>query len=212
MKQIDYFVDASTGRLVTSTGASQGQVPEWVRGDHYSIRLRFLNGEEPAPLLEPVSYRFGAKPQKRYRVPFLVFSDNNSFAAEAGTGTLTFTVNLNTTLLDNLLNPGDSDGKDDETINTEVEMIDVDGNVSTIAKFRVKILNDVINGNEGVPDPAMPDYVSSDDFKAMLREVTHPTEGSYKIEDGKLYLWDIDLEQFSPVGLNENGLAVLEDS
>ncbi len=210
MKAISYYIDLATCRLVTASGANEGRTPEWIRGDKYTITLQFLAGESPAPLPEDVVYRFGIKPLRKYRSAFLAFSDLDRFTAVPAAGTVTFVVDLNTNGLDALLNPDGSDGKEDEMVNAEVEMIDGDGNPSTVARFRVNIVNDVINGTEGIPDTTTPDYVDLNTFRAMVREITHPSEGYYRLENGTLYLWDAARLVYSPVALHENGVAVLE--
>ena len=40
---------------------------------------------------------------------------------------------------------------------------------------------------------------------------TAPPEGYYKLEDGKLYLWDIELLAYFPVALSDEEIVILEE-
>ncbi|HMO52311.1 MAG TPA: hypothetical protein PKE26_11855 [Kiritimatiellia bacterium] len=169
MKALDYWIDVESGKLVTETGQQQGKVPEWPRGDTFLVRLRFLsltNTNVPSPYaLSPATFTLGAKKQKDYAGDFQVFSDHDRFnragdwdEASLEAGKLSVLVNLNTQALDELLG-GDKEG---ERLNFEIEMIDTEGHASTIARFPVTIVNDVIKGNEGIVEEALPEYYTKE--------------------------------------------------
>jgi len=220
IRTIPLRIDVMRAILVESNGSPYTQKLRLVRGDDVQLNLDVVTVDPATQALTPFAFddgtvfRLVGKREKDYGGPEVILADANTWnvtghrtdLSVAG-GKLSCRFRLNRQTLLNALGAENPSLK----VVIDIEAITSAGEVSTLVQLNETILNDAARNPAAAAD-AGDDYVSLDEFRAMLREITHPTEGAYKLEDGFVHLWDVETEQFRRVGLMEGGLAVLEDS
>ena len=114
-------------------------------------------------------------------------------------------VNFNTTKLRDALN------SDDASITVRCDItVQSPGRRPSTVQFAFTVANDVRRGNEGEPEDIHPEYATVDYLLAKFREVTHPANGRYRIENGTLYLRDRTTGAYEPYELDDGKLVRIQ--
>lgn len=148
---MNLYFDLDAGYFVTSPGSRERLTTmELKRGDTCSLAVRFLTGGTVTGLATGATGKFGMKEQGDF---------DGDFVASAGTWTktgtglatvYTFSVNLSTTELNELLGVGAAADVASVTLNAEMEFI-ADGVRTSSNTIRCTVYNDVIRGTESGP-------------------------------------------------------------
>lgn len=212
--------DINRAIAVGSTGAPLMSNFNFIRGDDNRIDLDIVTVDISAETMtafgfdDGTVFRVVGKKAGAYDGPELVLAEPTAFNLPGSRpdlspvhGRLSVKIKLNRkALLDAL---GGSNKFIDVVI--DFEAITIHGEVSTILQLHDRILNDAARNQSQIDDnPA--GYLSLDEFRAMLRQVTHPDGGTYRIEDGQIKLIDIVHQDFVGIGLNDYAVGALEDS
>ena len=188
---------------------------KWVLNDGLVLRLQFqikgTGGEmEALEISEQAVLELGVKKKGEYDGTLLVYSGPELWnragdwaEANRSEGRCSVLVNLNTKEL-----------RDEFSSSTEEVEVLVDvcitepGEAQTTVQFGRLIINDVLKLNQDEGASQNPDFATLDYVDAAVQAVTTPPAGYYKLESGKLFLWDIALETYFPVSLNDQALIV----
>lgn len=191
---------------------------KWCLSDEIVLRIYFEistgNGEyEGLEIPDNAILELGAKAVDDYDGNLLLYSGNEKWNVSGDweevnryVGMCSVRVDLHT---QQLLAKFTSTTKELEIIVDVV--ITIPGHRHMTIQFRKYVLNDVLKLNQGEAISANPDFQTVDDVNAAILAVTTPAEGYYKISGGRLYLWDIALNDYFPVGLNNKAFVVFED-
>jgi hypothetical protein len=191
---------------------------KWVVGDELILRCFFEvakgnNQYEAVEIAENAVLELGAKKKGAYSGALLVYSPNAAWnvagdwnESNRAEGRCSVRVNLLTKPLMDLL-PADTE---DLTLEVDVCITEPGRKPSTV-RFEVTVMNQALALNEGEAEAPNPDFATLKYVDAAVQRITTPAEGQYKIENGKLYLWDIELLKFIPVALSDKALVPLEE-
>ena len=129
------------------------------RGDTSSIEIGFVRGLSGRELLPAGSIvTVGMKEQGRFEGEFIV-SGSTSIAPDDESGFYSVEINLNTIELNTLLARDGDDSNDIESVLLMLEIsIYNNGSITSSNTSFARIDNDVISGNEGVPETATPAF------------------------------------------------------
>lgn len=219
IRTINLIIDVSRGVRVDSTGNLSKDKLRMVRGDDIQINVDAVTvGGDLTIISYPfetgTAFRLVAKKAGEYGGPELVLADADTWNVaghradldlEAGKLSCRFKLNRKA-LLDALGTATPS-----VPVVMDIEAVTIDGQVSTLIQLSDAVLNDAARNDDQV-DASTADYLTLEALRAEIRAVTHPDGGFYKIDGGRLYLWDVDHGDFAPVALSNNGFVVMEDA
>ena len=162
MRTVTLAADVATGRLYDSTAKElRDYVPALRRGDTMSIQLSLYDDDTGYTLpTTGGSYFIGVKPMREPMADTFLAETETVTAAN---GKLTFTLALTSATLASAL----SGAKEKCEAVLEVGYTDDDGR-TTLASFRVDILNDYVKGTEGSPADDTPAYYTATQVLALL--------------------------------------------
>lgn len=220
IRRIKIIIDQRRGILVESNGSPDTQKFRMVRGDTIHIDIDYVDVNPVTQVLSPTGFgdgtvfRLVGKKRPEYDGPEVMLAEPNQFNrpqhrsdVDPAQGKLCVRFKLNRKAL------ADALGKvlEDLPVVFDIEAITIDGDVSTLVQLKDVILNDAAK-NPSQIDASPVEYITLDEFRAMLRQVTHPDGGTYRIEDGQIKLIDTVHEDFVGIGMNDYAVGALEDS
>lgn len=220
MRKIDLRVDVSRGILVDSSNTPYRSSLRMVRGDDLQLNIDLLDvdvrtlEDEPYSIAAGTVFRLVGKKTKDYGGQEMLLADADKFNVvghradlDVSGGKISVRMKLNRAALVSAL------GSVNESLAVviDLESVTADGEVSTLCQWTDAILNDAARNADQVDDSEI-EYMTLEDLRAELRKVTHPDGGYYQLDGGLLKLWDIELNEYVPVALNDHGFAIMEDA
>jgi hypothetical protein len=220
LRTINLRVDVATGRRVETNGSPDNRPLRLVRGDDVQLNIDTVVVEPTTQTATAYGWHpdtvFQAVAKKRgdYLGPELIVAGHSVWNqvtdranASVAVGRLCVRLRLNFKALADALG-GTSQSL---PVVLDLEAITPEGAVSTFLQMEDRVLNDAAR-SPGALIAGGTEYLELEEFRALLREVTHPAGGLYRIEHGKLWLWDLGTEQFVAVALSDLALSTLEAS
>lgn len=217
---INMIVDVNRGIFVDSTGHLSREKRRIVSGDHVQFNINLVTVDTaaqeltPYPISDLTVFNMVGKKKGNYAGLEMIVADADVWNVpghradlNVAQGKLSVRFRLNRKALIDAL----GDTNDDVKVVIDIQSVTIDGIVSTLIQFTEDILNQAAREPTQV-DGQPVSYVTMEEFRAMLREVTHPDAGFYKLEGGKAYLRDVDVGDLVPAGFDNRSFAALEDT
>ena len=219
IRVIKMIVDVNRGIFVDTTGHLSREKRRLVSGDDLQFDIDLVSVDTAAQVLTPYAiadltvFKMAGKKEKDYAGLEMILADADVWNVEGhrsdlnvAQGKLSVRFKLNRKALIDLLGTAEPDVK----IVIDIQMVTIDGMVSTLIQFTEDILNQAAREPTQV-DNQPAEYLTMEEFRAMLREVTHPTGGFYKLEDGKVFLRDVDVNDLVPACFDNRSFSAMED-
>jgi len=216
---IHLIVDVNRGIFVDSSGHLSREKHRMVSGDELQFNLDLANVDTAAQVLNPFPvadltvFKMVGKKTKDYAGPEMLLADANVWNVpghrsdlNVAQGRLSVRFKLNRRALIDLLGTA----APHVSLVIDIQAVTIDGIVSTLIQFTEDVLNQAAREPAQVDNQPV-EYLTMNEFRAMLREVTHPTGGYYMLEGGKAHLRDVVVGDLVPACFDNRSFAAMED-